>query len=60
MSNGRESMLEAVEALKLAGYTVEPFGGGLLWLVNGRSMTDGEVLALALRLGLPDRPQPAR
>jgi hypothetical protein len=54
MSDLRGPILEAVEALKASRHEVETWGGGLFWLVDGRSMTDGEALALALRLGLMD------
>ena len=52
MSDLRGPILEAVEALKASRHEVETWGGGLFWLVDGRSMTDGELLALAIRLGL--------
>jgi hypothetical protein len=57
MSEGHDPILEAVEALKLRGHMVEQWGeDGLLWLVDGQSLTGGELLALAVRLGLMDSP----
>jgi hypothetical protein len=37
ISEGHDPILEAVEALKLRGHTVEPWGDNLLWLVDGQS-----------------------
>ncbi|MBP1179942.1 hypothetical protein [Methylobacterium sp. PvR107] len=55
MSEGHDPILEAIEALKLRGHTVDPWGDDhLLWLVDGQSLTEGELLALAVRLGLMD------
>ena len=46
-------MLEAVQALRACGYTVEPWSGDYpLWLVDRETFTDGAVIVLALRLGL--------
>jgi hypothetical protein len=57
MSDGHDPVREAVEALKLSGHTVEQWGDdGLLWLVDGQSLTGGELLALVVRLGLMDSP----
>lgn len=53
MSDGHDPILEAVEALKLRGHKVEPWGKEFdAWLVDGDTLTDGEMMALALRLGL--------
>jgi hypothetical protein len=61
MSEGHDPVLEAVEALKLRGHTVEPWGDDfMLWLVDGQSLTSGELLALAVRLGLMDSPGTAQ
>ncbi|WP_345819959.1 hypothetical protein ABC766_27395 [Methylobacterium fujisawaense] len=55
MSDGHDPILEAVEALKLRGHKVEAWGEDhMLWLVDGQSLTEGELLALAVRLGLMD------
>jgi len=55
MSEGHDPISEAVAALKLRGHTVEPWGDDhMLWLVDGQSLTEGELLALAVRLGLMD------
>lgn len=52
MSDGHDPILEAVEALKLRGHKVEPWGDEFdAWLVDGDTLTDGELMALAVRLG---------
>ena len=52
MSEDHDPVLEAAEALKLRGHTVEPWGDDfMLWLVDGQSLTEGELIALAVRLG---------
>lgn len=49
---------EAAEALRATGRKIEPTGDDLaLWLVDGVEMTDGDVIALALRLGLMTGPE---
>lgn len=46
---------EAATALIAAAHSVEPTGDDLgLWRVDGRLLTDGDLVALALRLGLMD------
>ena len=46
---------EAADALIAYGYKVEPLGDDFaLWLVDGKIHTDGDLLALAIRLGLMD------
>jgi hypothetical protein len=61
MSEGHDPILEAVEALRTYGLEVEPWSGGYpLWLVDGETLTGGQLLALAVRPGLidlPGRPQ---
>ena len=53
-----DSIQEAVEALKASGRIVEPWADDImLWLVDGEMLTDGELLALAIRLGLMDSPE---
>jgi hypothetical protein len=55
MSDGHDPIREAVAALRARGYTVEPWTGGLpYWLVDGETLTDGDLLALAVRVGLVD------
>lgn len=55
MSDGHDPILEAVEALKLRGHKVEPWGEEFdAWLVDGDTLTEGEMMALAVRLGLMD------
>lgn len=55
MSEGHDPILEAVEALRLRGHTVEPWAVEFdAWLVDGETLTDGDLLALAVRLGLMD------
>jgi hypothetical protein len=51
-------LLEAVQALRVCGYVVEPWSNDYpLWLVDGETFTDGAVIVLALRLGLMDAPE---
>ncbi|SFS86938.1 hypothetical protein [Methylobacterium sp. yr668] len=46
---------KAVDALRARGHTVEPWTGGLpYWLVDGETLTDGDLLALAVRVNLMD------
>lgn len=53
MSDGYDPIREAVAALRACGHTVEPWTGGLpYWLVDGETLTDGDLLAPAVRLGL--------
>lgn len=57
MSEGADPVLEAVEALRAQGHTVEQAAGEFpSWLVDGERLTDWEVVARALDLGLMDRP----
>jgi hypothetical protein len=57
MSDDADPVLEAVAALRARGRTVEPWSdASALWLVNGESLTDSDLLALAIRLGLMDSP----
>jgi hypothetical protein len=52
-----DPILETVAALRASGHAVEPVGDDFqLWLVDGKTLTQGELLALALRLGLMDSP----
>ncbi|WP_244471471.1 hypothetical protein [Methylobacterium sp. ARG-1] len=47
--------MEAVEALIAAGHSVEPLGDDFAyWIVDGKGLSDGELLDLADRLGLLD------
>ena len=53
MTEDHDPNCESVEVLKLRGRWVEPRGDETkLWLVDGKKLTDGELLALALGLGL--------
>lgn len=55
MSDDHDAIQEAADALILAGYDVQPWGDDLsMWLVNGETVSDGDLLALAIRLGLMD------
>ena len=57
MTDEPDPFREAVTALTAAGREVEPTGDDLaFWLVDGEEMTDGDLLALAFRLGLMDGP----
>nr|WP_244435206.1 hypothetical protein [Methylobacterium sp. B34] len=45
--------MEAVEALIAAGHSVEPLGDDFaFWIVDGKGLSDGELLDLADSLGL--------
>jgi hypothetical protein len=57
MSEGHDPIIEAVEALRARGHTVEPVGDDFaMWRVDDQPLTDGELLALAVQLGLIDGP----
>jgi len=64
MSEGHDPILDAVEALEASGRTVTPWAedillwliDGMLWLVDGEMLTDGDLMSLAVRLGLIDAP----
>ncbi|XYD07392.1 hypothetical protein R1A27_19985 [Methylobacterium sp. NMS12] len=44
---------EAVDALIAAGHSIEPMGDdAAFWIVDGRGLNDGELLALAVDLNL--------
>ena len=46
---------EAAEALIAYGCKVEPLGDDFdFWIVDGKGMSNGDLLALATRLGLMD------
>ncbi|GAN52331.1 hypothetical protein ACXR8U_07300 [Methylobacterium radiotolerans] len=55
MSDGHNLIREAVAALRARGHNVEPWTGSLPYrLVDGETLTDGDLLALAVRVGLMD------
>jgi hypothetical protein len=55
VSEGHDPIIEAVEALRVRGHTVEPWSHNFpYWLVDGETLTEGELLALAVQLGLLD------
>jgi hypothetical protein len=57
MSEGDDPILEAVSALRSRGHTVEADDNFELWQVDGGEwITLGDLLALAVRLGLMDSP----
>ena len=64
MSGDADPVLEAIEVLKASGRNVGPWTedvmlwlvDGMLWLVDGEMLTDGDLMALAVRLGLMDSP----
>ena len=57
MSEGHDTILEAADALRACGHTVEPWSDDFaLWLVDRISLTDSDLLALAIQLGLMDSP----
>jgi hypothetical protein len=50
---------DAVDALLDAGHIVEPWGDDLaMWLVDGETLTEQAVVAMATRLGLVKGPPP--
>jgi hypothetical protein len=50
-----DAVTEAAEALIAAGHSVEPWGDDFaFWQVDGRTLSDSDLLALALRMGLMD------
>lgn len=52
-------LVEAIQALRACGYTVEPWSDDYpFWLVDRETLTDRAVIILALRLGLMDRAEP--
>jgi hypothetical protein len=54
-----DPVFDAVDALSDAGHVVQPWGDDLgIWLVNGETLTDQAVVALAARLGLIEAPSP--
>lgn len=51
----RGRVMEAVKVLIAAGHSVEPLGDYFaFWIVDGKGLSDGDLLALASRLGLID------
>lgn len=53
MSDDHDAISEAADALIAAGYDVKPWGDDhAFWFVNGRTLNDADLLALAIRLGL--------
>lgn len=53
MSDRHVPIREAVATLRARGHTVEPWISGLpYWLVDSETLTDGDMIALAVRLGL--------
>jgi hypothetical protein len=64
MSDDADLVLEAAEVLRASGHIVEPWADDILlwlmdemlWLVDGEMLTDSDLLALAIWLGLMDSP----
>ena len=57
MPDDHGATTEAADALIAAGYDVKPWGDDLaMWLCNGETISDGELMALALRNGLMEPP----
>ncbi len=55
MSEVHDPIREAVAALRARGHTVEPLGSDFaFWIVDGQGISGGDLLALAVRLGLMD------
>lgn len=56
MREGSDPVLEAIAALRSRGHTIEPLEPyPPSWLVDGDTLTEREVVALALERGLMDR-----
>lgn len=54
-----DPIFDAVDALLDAGHVVQPWGADLgIWLVNGETLTDQAIVALAAQLGLIKAPSP--
>lgn len=52
-----DAVTEAAEALIAAGHSVEPWGDDhAFWQVDGRTLSDSDLLALAIRNGLMEPP----
>lgn len=52
-----DAVTEAAEALIAAGHSVEPWGDDFaFWQVDGRTLSDSDLLALAIRNGLMEPP----
>lgn len=50
-----DAVTEAAEALIAAGYDVKPWGDDFaFWFVDGKTLSDSDLMALAIRLGLMD------
>lgn len=57
MSESDDQIFEAADALRAHGLKVKPWSKSYpLWLVDGETLTDGDIIALAVRLGLMDSP----
>ena len=55
--SGHDAITEAAEALIACNHKVEPLGDDFaFWIVDGKLLTDSELVALATRLGLMDSP----
>ncbi|MGU3387320.1 hypothetical protein ACLBYG_22610 [Methylobacterium sp. D53M] len=55
MPDDHDAISEAADALIAAGYDVKPWGDDhAFWFVDGKTLTDSDLLALAVRLGLMD------
>lgn len=53
MSDDHDAITEAADALIAYGYKVEPWGDDhAFWQCEGKTLTDSDLLALAIRLGL--------
>ncbi len=52
-----DAISEAADALIAAGYDVKPWGDDhAFWFVNGKTLNDSDLLALAIRNGLMESP----
>lgn len=55
MPDDHDPIQEAADALIAYGSDVQPMGDDFaFWIVDGKVLTDGELMALAVRLGLMD------
>lgn len=61
MSEGYNQILDAAAALRAHGHTVELDGASERWLIDGGLwLTDAELLATAVRVGLMEGPRRPR
>jgi hypothetical protein len=61
MSEGYDQILDAATTLRVCGHTVDPDDASKRWLIDGGLwLTDAELLATAVRVGLMEGPRRPR